>query len=139
MNAAANDTPTDAAAEATRIVFVEGIIGVPRARTFEFLEAAGSPIHVLRCLEIEGFALPVCDPRLADPDYAPTLGERIHKSLGLAPGDPVLLLAVTTRDPSGPHCNLRAPIVVNVRHRRAMQVILDDRSLPLRAPIRPPT
>ena len=50
--------------EGTVIQFPEGVIGVPRARRFQVLERPGSPIRVLKCLDIEGFNLPVVDPRL---------------------------------------------------------------------------
>jgi flagellar assembly factor FliW len=122
--------------EATEIRFEEGIIGVPRARRFQLLERQGSPIRVLRCLDIEGFALPVTDPRLADAAYQPVIGPRVHEALSLVAGEPVLLLAVTTLEAGGPVANLRAPIVINVARRLAKQVILDDRHYPLRAPVR---
>jgi len=122
-------------AEDTEIRFEEGIIGVPRARRFELLERQDSPIRVLRCLDIEGFALPVIDPRLADTTYQPVLGPHVQEALLLEAGEPVLLLAVTTLEPTGPVANLRAPLVINVRRRIAKQVILDDRAYPLRAPV----
>lgn len=119
----------------TEIVFEEGLIGVPRARRFQLLAREGGTTHVLRSLDIDGFALPVTDPRLADADYQPKLGPRVPEALALAPGEPVLLLAVTTLDPSGPTLNLRAPLVINVSRGLAAQVILDDRKYPLRAPV----
>jgi flagellar assembly factor FliW len=121
--------------EGAEIVFEEGIIGVPRARRFQLLARNGATTHVLRSLDIEGFALPVADPRLADAGYRPKLGPRVPEALALAEGEPVLLLAVTTLEPSGPTLNLRAPLVINVNRRVAAQVILDDRSYSLRAPL----
>jgi flagellar assembly factor FliW len=129
-----SESTVPGAADAT-ICFEEGIIGVPRARRFELLERNGSTVRVLRCLDIEGFALPVTDPRLADENYRPELGGRVQEALDLSTGDPVLLLAVTTLEAGGPVANLRAPLVINVRRQRAMQVILDDKSYPLRAPV----
>jgi flagellar assembly factor FliW len=118
------------------ICFEEGIIGVPRAKRFEILAADDSPIRVLRCLDIDGFALPVVDPALADPAYRPSIPKRLAESIGLDPDSPAVVLAVTVRDKTGSHCNLRAPIVLNPERRLALQIILDDRSLPLRAPLR---
>jgi flagellar assembly factor FliW len=122
-------------ADSSIILFAEGIIGVPRARRFQLLEKAGSPFRVLRCLDIEGFALPVIDPRLVDPAYRPKLGSRLGETLSLSDEDPVVVLAVATVSPDGPVANLRAPIVINARDRVAAQVILDDRHYPLRAPV----
>lgn len=118
------------------LLFEEGIIGVPRARRFVLMERPGSPVRVLRSLDIEGFALPVVDPALVDPEYRPRLGERILEAVKLDAGCPVLLLAVAALEPAGPTVNLRAPLVINVRDRIATQVILDDRNYPLRAPLR---
>lgn len=118
----------------SEILFDEGIIGVPRARRFELLASPDAPLHLLRCLDIPNFALPVVDPRLARPDYRPDLG-RVVDVLGLKDGETVLVLAVTTIEADGPMANLRAPIVINPARRRGMQLILDDRSMPLRAPV----
>ena len=127
------NTATDEEMRESVILFEEGIIGVPRARRFQLLERADSPVRILRCLDVEGFNLPVVDPTLAAPGYRPELGPRVAEVLGLLPEDDVLLLAVAVLEPGGPVVNLRAPVVVNVRRRRALQLILDDRSYPLRA------
>ena len=114
----------------SEILFEEGLIGVPRARRFELLERDGSPVRLLRCLDIPHFALPVVDPALADPQYRPEIGNRLEGILEIEEGDPVLVLAVAAVDSSGPLANLRAPVVINARSRRAV------RSYPLRAPVR---
>ena len=117
------------------IHFEEGIIGVPRARRFLLLEQPGSPVRVLRCLDLEGLNLPVVDPRLADPSYEPKLGPRVTDALELREGDAALLLAVTSLEQSGATANLKAPVVVNVRQRRAAQIILDNPTYSLRTPV----
>jgi flagellar assembly factor FliW len=119
--------------DSSAISFEEGIIGVSRARRFHLLERATSPIRLLRCLDIDGFTLPVVDPRMVDPHYDPPLSPRVAEALGLAQGDPLLLLAVATLDPAGAVANLRAPLVINVNRLVGAQIILDDRSQPLRA------
>ena len=118
------------------IHFEEGIIGVPRARRFVLLEQPGSSVRVLRCLDIEGLNLPVVDPRLADPGYEPRLGPRVTDALELCEGDTALLLAVTSLEQSGATANLKAPVVVNVRHRQAAQIILDNPAYSLRTPVK---
>ena len=127
--------PSTAPEDSSVIWFEEGIIGVPRARRFQLIERDDSPIRVLRCLDIDGFALPVVDPRLADPGYAPDLGARVAEMLGLEEKEPVLLLSVTILNSDGPVANLRAPLVVNPRRCAGAQIILENRSYPLRAPV----
>ena len=46
----------------------------------------------------------------------------------------VLLLAVTALGPDGAVANLKAPVVINLARRTAVQVILDG-DYPLRAPV----
>ncbi len=120
----------------TQIAFDEGIIGVPRARRFELLIEEGSPVYLLRCLDIPGFNLPVVDPRLADPTFAPDMIPRLAAVLQIEPESELLMLAVTTLEPEGPVANLRAPLIINVTRRIGAQVILEDRTLPLRAKVR---
>ena len=122
--------------ETSEIFFDEGIIGVPRARRFELLERAGSSVRLLRSLDIEGFSLPVVDPKMADPDYDPRLNPRITRALELDDQAELLLLAVATLESDGPLVNLRAPLVINAARLLGVQVILEDRTLPLRAELR---
>lgn len=126
---AMQESTTDTA----EIVFDEGIIGVPRARRFELLARDGSSVRLLRCLDIEGFSLPVIDPRLADPEYGPRINPRITRALEIEEPGTMLLLAVATLETDGPVANLRAPLVINTDRRLGAQVILEDRTLPLRA------
>jgi len=117
----------------TVLHFDEGIIGVPRARRFRLLERPGSCVRILQSLDIQGFCLPVVDPRLADATYQPQLAPRISAALKCEPADPVVFLAVAALEPEGAVANLKAPVVVNARSRLAAQVILDDAAFPLRA------
>ena len=121
--------------DTTVIVFEEGIIGVSRARRFQLLEREGSQLRVLRSLDIEGFALPVVDPNLVDPDYRPQISPRVVRALELTREEDVLMLSVATLEPDGAVANLRAPMIINVEKRIGVQVILDDRSQPLRAKV----
>ena len=125
--------------DTSEILFQEGIIGVPRARRFRLLQKSGSPIRLLQSLDIPGFALPVVDPTLANGDYQPALGARIPEALGIRDDDPVLILAVTALEKSGPVANLRAPLVINVARRLGIQVILDIHTYPLRAVVKTET
>jgi flagellar assembly factor FliW len=94
----------------------------------------------------------ICDLRsLEDPDvrfvvvragdffaeYAPEIEDEIVDALGVEEAADVLPLVVVTlgSQPTDATANLRAPVLVNHRNRRAMQVILDDAELPLKAPL----
>jgi len=109
----------DQSTVSTEILFEEGILGVPRARRFQLMEQPGSPVMVLKCLDISDFLLPVVDPALAEPDYVKTVAPRIHSPVEFQEDDPVLLLAVAALEKAGPVANLRAPVILNVRTMRA--------------------
>lgn len=118
------------------IQFREGLIGLPQAKRFQLLVQPGSPIRLLRSLDVEELYIPVVDPFLADPNYRPPLGKRIGATLGLEDGHDVLLLVIATLQKDGPAlANLRAPLVINATTCTGVQVILDKSSLPLRAPV----
>ncbi|WP_375492555.1 flagellar assembly protein FliW [uncultured Jatrophihabitans sp.] len=71
-------------------------------------------------------------------DYLPDLGSDVETALDVADGDDVTVLVVLTISGDGlsdATANLRAPIVVSNNSGRALQVILDDESLPMRRPL----
>jgi flagellar assembly factor FliW len=71
------------------------------------------------------------------PAYAPELPEAVGTALDAAPSDELrVLLVLTIGDQlSAATANLRAPVVVSERTGRAMQVVLDDPSLPMQQPL----
>lgn len=74
-------------------------------------------------------------------DYAPTFGDEVLASLGSA-GSPskhedlaVLVVLNPGAAPQETTANLLAPVVIDTTSGRAQQVVLDDGSWPLRAPL----
>jgi flagellar assembly factor FliW len=71
------------------------------------------------------------------PDSAPEVGDDVVEDLAISSPDDVFVLLVLnageTLDTTT--ANLMAPVVVNTATLRASQVILDDPSLPLAAPL----
>lgn len=70
-------------------------------------------------------------------DYRPALGPAVAGSLGATdPAEVEVLLVLTINSGlAGATANLRAPIVVAAGSGRAMQVVLDDDTLPMRRPL----
>lgn len=75
------------------------------------------------------------DPLRVDPNYP------VERAFARYPFEPeeLAIAAVVTRpaDGSMPTVNLAAPMVFGVHSRKGVQVVLDDESLPLRAPLYP--
>ena len=92
-----------------------------------------STVYLLRAMVALGLALVRRWPANFDDgvDQSTILGAESEEDL--------LLLSVLTLgdDPADATANLLAPVVVNHRTRRAAQVILDDATLSLQAPLTP--
>lgn len=70
-------------------------------------------------------------------DYLPDLGPVVAEALGEDPDGEVQVLLVLTiaGGLADATANLRAPIVISASTGNAMQVVLDDESLPMRRPL----
>lgn len=91
----------------------------------------------LRSLDAPDVSFVVVPPSEFFAGYTAEVGDDVADALDLQSADDALVLAVVTLGSTAAEAtaNLRAPIVVNHRTRRAMQVILDDPELPLKAPL----
>ena len=121
-----------------------GIPGFPDLRRVALLGAGPAPgvnpgeessLYWMQDLDDGDLAFMCLVPWEVFPDYEIDSDE---KSLGIADEADVRVLSLVTvhRDADTPHltANLRAPLVVDVHHRRMQQVILADSRWPIRAP-----
>jgi flagellar assembly factor FliW len=80
----------------------------------------------------------LADPFVVDPDYVVDLGELEKHMLGITDANDVLALIMLAL-PAAPQDtvtgNFRAPIVINLRTRRAMQIISRDDSHGMKQPV----
>lgn len=126
--------------EETLVVFPAGLVGFPRHTRFAVLDVDGaSDYQWLQSVEEPSLAFVIIDMRIVSSEIRVDIPEEFLAELDLQPDDSVLLLAVVTVPSDAPErasANLRAPLVVNVRTRKAKQLILHE-SLPLRFPLIP--
>jgi flagellar assembly factor FliW len=118
---------------------VRPMVGFPEQRRFALARLDGEGVVCdLRCLDDE-LSFVVVPPAMFFDDYAPEVDDELVEELGAQSEEDLLVLSVVTlgADPNAATVNLMAPIIVNHRTRRAAQVLLDDVSLPLRAPLTP--
>jgi flagellar assembly factor FliW len=112
--------------------------GFPEAQRFalEHLDEEGV-LGSLRSLEHEGLQFLVVPAAHFFPTYAPEVGDDVVADLGIEAVEEVLVLLVVHagRNLASTTVNLRAPLLVNVRTRRAAQVILDDADLAVAVPL----
>lgn len=91
----------------------------------------------LRSLDDPSLRFLVVPPSAFFPDYAPEVSDEVVADLGIAAADDVIVLLVLNAGDSlgTTTANLLAPVLVNTATRRASQVILDDSSLSIAAPL----
>jgi flagellar assembly factor FliW len=117
---------------------VEPLPGFPEHRRFALarLDDAGV-LCALRSLDDPELRFLVVPPGAFFSDYAPEIDDQTAAALAIDSAEDVLALVMVNPgdSPSTATANLLAPVLVNHRTRRAFQVVLDDPSLPLRAPL----
>jgi len=125
-------------AEADVIEFPWGIPGFASLRRFLALSLAEQPNFVwFQSLEDASVALPAADPWHVFPAYEPRLPAYATAALDLQQPDDftILCVVVVTKNAQEMTMNLLAPIVVNLKTRRARQVMLENSGFSVREPI----
>ena len=121
-----------------QIAFTAPLPGFPEEREFSItaLDAHGV-LHVLRSLRTPALRFVVAAPGRFFPEYRPALMPADVAALGVRDGDEVLVLVVVTvtNGITDATANLLAPIVIAAQHGTAVQLVLPDGDLPLRAPL----
>jgi flagellar assembly factor FliW len=127
-----------AAGEIPVLELVNPLVGFPDLRRFGLarLDEAGT-VFDLRSLEDSDVSFVVVPPGLFFDDYAPEVGDAVVDALALRDGEDALTLVMVTLGDAleDATANLRAPLVINQHTRRAVQTILDDQDLPMKAPL----
>lgn len=128
-------------ADEKMITFENGIIGFPDLKRFALLhdeeKNTGVGIRFLQSVEEPGFAMPVMDPLVVKPDYAPEVAEELLQSIGEITDENLLVLVTVSvpNDLTKMSVNLQGPFVINVDEHKACQVILDNSLYPVKYPI----
>jgi len=123
------------------IHFESGIIGFPDLQDFALIhdseQGNNAGIRWMQSIDEPGFALPVMDPLIVAEDYNPEVDDEILKPIGKIDPEEILVLVTVTvpKDLKKMSVNLRAPIVINVTERKAVQIILEDDSYKVKFPI----
>ena len=126
--------------EIPELVFGSGLPGFPDSHRFALVrmdEDDDAPFAMLRCLDTPDLEFVVVHPFFFFPTYAPELDDEITDRLDLRSGDDAVILAIVTvpDEVKDATANLAAPIIVNRRTRQALQAVLGDIELDLRAPL----
>jgi len=125
-------------AETDVIEFPWGIPGFPTLHRWLLLSLDAHPGYVwLQSLDDVKVAIPTADPYFIFEDYDPKLPPYAFVALDVRSAEDFTLLCVVvvTANAEEMTINLMAPIVVNLRNRKARQVMLENSSYSVREPI----
>jgi flagellar assembly factor FliW len=120
------------------IELVQPMPGFPEHRRFALVALDDDGVLCqLQSLEDPSLRFLVMSPVPFFPDYAPEVADDVVADLAISSADDVIVLLVLNAGESlaTTTANLMAPVVVNSATLRARQVILDDPTLPLAAPL----
>jgi flagellar assembly factor FliW len=120
------------------IELVQPLPGFPDHRRFALVQLDDDGVLCqLRSLVDPSLRFLVMPPVQFFPDYAPEIGDDVVAELRIRSAADVIVLLVLNAGESldTTTANLLAPVVVNTANLWARQVILDDPSLPLAAPL----
>ena len=120
------------------IELVHPMAGFPDHRKFALVTLdEDGVLCALRSLDDPDLRFLVVPPAPFFPDYAPEVDDVMASELGIAAAEDALVLLVLNAGASlaDTTANLLAPVVVGVDSRRGAQVILDDPSLSVSAPL----
>ena len=115
--------------EADQLSFPEGLFGFEEEKRFFLLPFEGSEGTLLcfQSAETPGLAFVAVDPFSMKPDYAPVLTRDELKAMEAERSEELCFytLCVVRSPAADSTVNLRCPIAINHKTRRAMQVILE--------------
>jgi len=120
------------------ILFPQGLVGLPGLRRWILVDMDPPlPMKWLQSLDREGFRLPVIDPGYYVEEYAFSVDGPSQQLLATDDVDDLLVMVISTITSGGNSVtgNLSAPLIVNYRNRRGVQMILTDGDYPLRQEI----
>lgn len=124
--------------DADVIEFPWGLPGFPNLRRWLALTVESQNSFVwLQSIDDVKIALPSTDPYFMFDDYDPKLPAYAAAALEIAsPSDfTVLCVVVVTENAEEMTINLFAPIVINLRTRKARQVVLENSGFSVRQPV----
>lgn len=124
--------------EIPAIELVHPLPGFPEQTRFALVQLDDEGVLCqLRSLEDPNLRFLVVPPVPFFPDYAPEVSDEVVADLQITSAADVVVLLVLNAGESldTTTANLLAPVLINTVTLRASQVILDDPSLPLAAPL----
>lgn len=123
-------------ADPAELVELPGLPGFPRARRFVIRSHdRGTAFAWMLSADDPDLAFVIANPWELVPEYAPELPPRVLRALEVESERELQLVTIASVSPEGATLNLAAPVAINPRTRRGMQVLLESGEWPTRAPV----
>ena len=124
------------------LCFPEGLPGFPDCQRFIVMDHdRDTPLRWLQCIDRPEVAFLIVEPEQILTSYSvdvpPLVLEQIGWDNETDSASDVIVFVILNIEGSELSANLRAPVVVHSGNRRAIQMIAEDMSLPLRHPVAP--
>jgi flagellar assembly factor FliW len=123
------------------ITFERGLPGFPDCTQFIVMDHdRETPLKWLQCVVRPEVAFLIVEPEQVLASYEVEVPDSVLSLLELEKtngADDVAVFVILNVEEKALTANLRAPVVVNIRARRAHQLILDDPNIPLQQEISP--
>lgn len=111
------------------ISFVDGIPGFEEEKRFIVLYDGeeGSPFRWMQSIHNTDLAFAMVDPLMILPDYDGEIPEEAIEKLEIEKQEEIMVLSilVVPEDVEKISMNLKAPIIINTKNNKGMQVVLD--------------
>jgi len=120
------------------IRFEEGLIGIPDKKSFILIEKEDfRPFSYLQCIEDPGFILVVISPMMIEKDYKFDIHKEDLKAIDIKDENDFSLLAIVifASKVENITVNLKAPILINVHTKQALQIILQNDDYSVEEPL----
>lgn len=108
--------------------FEEGLLGFEKLQRFAVILADNTePIQWLQAVDDPTVSLPIINPFLIKPDYELDVDDTELRSIGMPSSEDVLVVSVVVipEDIRNMTVNLCAPILINMKSRKARQIIME--------------
>ena len=107
--------------------FEKGMLGFEELKKFVIIKDSEIFIEWLQSIE-DTTSFAIMDPFVADNNYSFELPEKIMEQLDIIDKEEVMIrtVVIIPEDITKIRTNLQSPIIINVKDKKAMQIILDD-------------
>jgi len=120
-------------------MFSQGILGFPECRRFALLRGIHDGLYWLQSMEYSALAFLLVDPFTVVDNYAADVPPSQLADLGAGSATDIAILAMVTLPTAGggdtPTVNLRGPLAINFRTRRAKQIVSHEGDYSVRCPV----